>query len=247
MASYNSHELDFDTMPIPFRCVATDLTTLKTITFSRGPLPVAVRASISIPGIFPPVKNPEGHFLVDGGVLNNLPTDVVRRDLKSDIVIAVYLKSDVLRPRDTGSLIGVLERAFVAGTEQNVALAMPLANLVISVPLDEYTATDYAKSEQIMKAGYDAAEQNRAALLKYALNRTRLGRLRCCTHCQNPSKARHAAQDSCQWRLGRRHADSCCQSQAAHGQAHYSGRHRRGAQADPVEWRIFGNLRNVHA
>jgi NTE family protein len=172
MASYNSHELDFDTMPIPFRCVATDLTTLKTVTFSRGPLPVAVRASISIPGIFPPVKNPEGHFLVDGGVLNNLPTDVVRHDLKSDVVIAVHLKSDVLRPGDTGSLIGVLERAFVASTEQNVTLAKPLANLVISVPLDDYTATDYAKSEQIMKAGYDAAEQNRAALLKYALNST---------------------------------------------------------------------------
>ncbi len=170
MASYNSHELDFDTMPIPFRCVATDLTTLKTITFSRGPLPVAVRASISIPGVFPPVKNSEGHFLVDGGILNNLPTDVVRRDLKADIVIAIHLKSDVLRPGDTSSILGVLERAFVASTEQNVTLAMPLANLVVSVPLDEYTATDYSKSEQIMKAGYAAAEQNRAALLKYALN-----------------------------------------------------------------------------
>jgi NTE family protein len=170
MASYNSHELDFDTMPIPFRCVATDLTTLKTITFSRGPLPVAVRASISIPGIFPPVKNPEGHFLVDGGILNNLPIDVVRRDLKADVVIAIHLESDILRPSDTGSLIGVLERAFVAGVEQNVQLAMPLANIVVSVPLDEYTATDYGKSEQIVKAGYAAAEQNRTALLKYALN-----------------------------------------------------------------------------
>ena len=172
MASYNSHELDFDTMPIPFRCVATDLTTLKAITFSRGPLPVAVRASISIPGIFSPVKNPEGHYLVDGGVLNNLPTDVVRRDLKSDVVIAVYLKSDVLRPGDTSSILGVLERAFAASTEQNVTVAKPLADLVVSVPLDEYTSTDYAKSEQIMKAGYDAAEQNRAALMNYALNQT---------------------------------------------------------------------------
>jgi NTE family protein len=170
MADYNSHELDFDTLPIPFRCVATDLTTLKTITFSRGPLPVAVRASISIPGIFPPVKNPEGHFLVDGGILNNLPIDVVRRDLKADVVIAVHLKSDILRPSDTGSLIGVLGRAFVAGVEQNVQLAIPLANLVVSVPLDDYTATDYPKSEQIVNAGYSAAEKNRAALLQYALN-----------------------------------------------------------------------------
>lgn len=170
MASYMSSELDFDTMPIPFRCVATDLTTLKAVTFARGPLPVAVRASISIPGIFAPVKTSEGHYLVDGGIMDNLPADVVRNDLKADVVIAVYLKSDVLRPSDTSSIFGVLNRAFSAGIEQNVAQAMPLANLVISVPLDEFTGTDYAKSAQIIQAGFDAAEQNRTALLKYALN-----------------------------------------------------------------------------
>lgn len=170
MAAYNSHELDFDTMPIPFRCVATDLTTLKAITYSRGPLPRAVRASVSIPGILPPVTGRDGHFLVDGGILDNLPTDVVRHDLKAEIVIAVHLKSDVLRPGDTSSVIGVLNRAFSAGIEQNVAQAMKLANLVISVPLDQFTGTDYAKSALIIRAGYLAAEQNRAALLKYALS-----------------------------------------------------------------------------
>lgn len=170
MASYNSSELDFDTMPIPFRCVATDLTTMKTVTFSQGPLPVAVRASISLPGIFSPVKTSQGHFLVDGGIMNNLPTDIVRHDLKANVVIAVYLKSDTLRPSDTASIIGVLNRAFSAGIEQNVTHAIPLADLVVSVPLDDYTSTDYAKSAQIVQAGYAAAEKNRAALLKYALN-----------------------------------------------------------------------------
>jgi NTE family protein len=170
MASYNSHELDFNTMPIPFRCVATDLTTLKPVTFSSGPLPSAIRASISIPGIFAPVKNSEGHFLVDGGILDNLPTDVVRRDLNADAVIAVHLKSDVLRPADIGSIVGVLNRAFSAGIEQNVQQAMPLADLVIIVPLNDFTGTDYTKGGQIIRAGYLAAEQNRASLLKYALS-----------------------------------------------------------------------------
>ena len=172
MGSYNRNELDFDSMPIPFRCVATDLTTLKAVTFSQGPLPVAVRASISIPGIFPPVKTSEGHFLVDGGIMNNLPTDIVRRDLKADVVIAVYLKSDTLQPGDTASIVGVLNRAFSAGIEQNVAQAIPLADLVISVPLDRFATSDYAKSTPIIQAGYAAAEQNRTALLKYALNDT---------------------------------------------------------------------------
>ncbi|HEX4759018.1 MAG TPA: patatin-like phospholipase family protein [Terracidiphilus sp.] len=170
MSAYNNHELDFDNMPIPFRCVATDLNTLKAITFSRGPLPRAVRASISIPGLFPPVKGSEDHFLVDGGILDNLPTDVLRRDLKADIMIAVYLKSDTLRTSDTSTIVGVLNRAFSAGIEQNVALAEQLATLVVSVPLDDYSGTDYAKSEQIIHAGYLAAEQNRAAMLHYALN-----------------------------------------------------------------------------
>ncbi len=170
MSAYDNHELDFDTMPIPFRCVATDLNTLKAITFSRGPLPRAVRASISIPGLLPPVKGSEDHFLVDGGILDNLPTDVVRGDLHADIVIAVYLKSDTLHSSDTSTIVGVLNRTFSAGIEQNVALAEQLANLVVSVPLDDYSGTDYAKKDQIIHAGYLAAEQNRTALLHYALN-----------------------------------------------------------------------------
>ena len=79
-------------MPIPFRCVATDLNTLQAVTFDHGPLPQAVRASISIPGVFPPVQAGNGHYLVDGGILDNLPTDVLRRDLHADIVIAVHLE-----------------------------------------------------------------------------------------------------------------------------------------------------------
>ena len=93
MSAYNSQDLDFDRMPIPFRCVATDLNTLQSVIFAHGSLPQAVRASISIPGVFPPVQGNDGHYLVDGGILDNLPTDVVRRDLHADIVIAVHLES----------------------------------------------------------------------------------------------------------------------------------------------------------
>src|ERR1035438_5876159 len=56
MLDYNSRELDYNRTPIPFRCVATDLNTLQSVTFAAGPLPQAVRASISIPGVFPPVQ-----------------------------------------------------------------------------------------------------------------------------------------------------------------------------------------------
>jgi NTE family protein len=170
MSAYNGQDLDFDRMPIPFRCVATDLNSLQAVTFNHGPLPQAVRASISIPGVFPPVQGNDGHYLVDGGILDNLPTDVVRRDLHAGIVIAVYLQSAPISPADTSSIVGVLNRAFSAGIEQNVTQARRQANLVISVPLDQFGGNDYDKAGQIIRAGYLAAEQNHDALLKYALD-----------------------------------------------------------------------------
>ena len=67
-------------------------------------------------------------------------------------------------------MIGVLNRAFSAGIEQNVEQAKTLADLVVSVPLDEFSGTDYNKGGQLIHAGYLAAERNREALLKYAVN-----------------------------------------------------------------------------
>ena len=73
LADYNTRELDFDRLPIPFRCVAADLNNLQTVAFAAGPLPQAIRASISIPGVFPPVDDGKGHTLVDGGILETCP------------------------------------------------------------------------------------------------------------------------------------------------------------------------------
>ena len=170
MPAYNAQDLDYDLMPIPFRCVATDLNTLQSVTFASGPLPQAVRASISIPGVFSPVQGANGHFLVDGGIVDNLPTDVLRQDLHADIVIAIDLKSDVFSPSDTNSIVGVLNRAFSAGIAQNEARGKLLADLVITVPLDKFSGTDYDKGGQLIREGYLAAEQNSAALLRYALD-----------------------------------------------------------------------------
>jgi len=171
MPVYNSENLNFDSMPIPFRCVATDLNTEHPITFSNGPLAEAVRASISIPGVFAPVRAGNGHFLVDGGIVDNLPTDVVRNDLHSDVVIAVHLDAETAASiPDISSILGVVNRAFAAGTERNVEESERLADLVIVVPVGSFSLTDYTEAGQLMHAGYLAAEQYRSSLQKYALN-----------------------------------------------------------------------------
>jgi NTE family protein len=170
MPDYNRQDLDYDQFPIPFRCVATDLNTLQPVTFSSGPLPQAVRASISIPGVFPPVQDRNGHYLVDGGILDNLPTDVLKRDLHADVILAIRLEDAPLANADTLSIVGVLDRAFDAGIQRNAAQAARLADVVITVPLGNFSATDYTRAAQLIDAGYKAAEQNRATLVHYALD-----------------------------------------------------------------------------
>ena len=170
LLAYNRQELDYNQIPIPFRCVATDLNTLQSITFSSGPLPQAVRASISIPGVFPPVQAANGHFLVDGGILDNLPTDVLKHDLRADTIIAVHLEDAALSGADVGSIVGVLNRAFSAGIDRNVDEARQLADVVVNVPVGKFSTTDYTKGSELINAGYQAAEQSRAALLPYALD-----------------------------------------------------------------------------
>ncbi len=170
LIAHNRQALDFNQIPIPFRCVATDLNTLRSIVYSSGPLPQAVRASISIPGVFPPVQAANGHFLVDGGILDDLPTDVLKRDLHADTIIAVHLEDAALGAADVASIVGVIDRAFTAGIERNVEEAEGLADVVINVRTGNFTIADYAKGRELIDAGYQAAEESRAALLPYALD-----------------------------------------------------------------------------
>lgn len=86
------HQVDsFSKLPIPFKCVATDLVSGKEVDISSGSLPLAMRSSMSIPGVFSPV-NTGGMLLIDGGTLNNFPVDVVRR-MGADVVIGVDLST----------------------------------------------------------------------------------------------------------------------------------------------------------
>ena len=92
-----SNTTNFDELPTPFRAVATDLVTGDAVLLEKGDLSIAMRASISAPGVFAPVDY-EGRLLVDGGLAENLPIDVARA-MHADVLIV----SDVsfpLQPRD---------------------------------------------------------------------------------------------------------------------------------------------------
>ena len=92
---------NFDDLPIPFRAVATDLATGQPVVLDRGPLVDALRASMSIPALFPPVMI-DDRLLVDGGVSNNLPIDVAR-DMGADIVIVSSIPPAEKKANELGS------------------------------------------------------------------------------------------------------------------------------------------------
>ena len=85
-------EMDFNKMPIPFACVATDLITGEEVVLREGIIPQAMRASMAIPGVFSPVTIGD-HVLVDGGLVNNFPADVLR-EMGADIIIGIEVTSE---------------------------------------------------------------------------------------------------------------------------------------------------------
>ena len=163
---YND-QLDFNDLPIPFRCAATDLNDAKSVTFARGSLQDAVRASASIPGVFRPFEL-NGHEFVDGAILKNLPTQDVKA-MKADVVLAVSLPLAPVGNGDLDSILGVLQRAFSVGIESNENAQRGTANVVIMPNIDGFSGSDYLRATDLAKRGYEAAEANKDALLKYAI------------------------------------------------------------------------------
>ena len=99
----------FDDLPIPFRCVATDLVTGKAHVFSTGPIGLAMRSSMSLPAIFAPVRDGDNLY-VDGELVDNLPTDLAR-EMGPDVVIAIHLQVSPTTADDIQSLFSVLGRS----------------------------------------------------------------------------------------------------------------------------------------
>src|SRR5260370_58066 len=158
----------FDALPTPFRCVATDLVSGKSHVFEDGSLAVALRATMSIPGAFSPVHDGKAVY-VDGGLLNNLPTDVVRQ-MGAEIVIAVHLERAPVDAKDIQSVFSVLNHSVRVVLDENELRGLAQADAVVSVPLSEYNTVDYAKSTQIMKRGYEAANARARLLEPFALD-----------------------------------------------------------------------------
>lgn len=105
---YHDDDLDFDSLPIPFACVAYDMVKGEEQVSRHGTLPLAIRASMSIPGAFAPVIR-DSMVLVDGGIYNNFPVDVAR-DMGADIIIGVDLAAGPHDMEGLTSMMGLIDQ-----------------------------------------------------------------------------------------------------------------------------------------
>jgi len=159
---------DFDQLPTPFRCVATDLVSGNSVVFGKGSLPVAMRATMSLPGVFTPVKL-NRMVLVDGGVLENIPVDAVR-DMGAQTVIAVAFESPEVKPDQFKSLSDVMRQTISLVIAKNEQHSLSKADMVILVDTKRFSTTDYQRWKEIIDAGYKATQAHASELARFELS-----------------------------------------------------------------------------
>jgi NTE family protein len=150
----------FDALPIPFRAVATDIETGEAVVHWRGDIIAAMRSSMSVPGVFSPVEI-DGRLLVDGGLVRNLPVDVVRA-MGADVVIAVNLGTTLLKRKEIESVLSVSEQMINILTEQNVQRSLSEltdADVLISPELGRYSSGDFVNAAKTIPIGEAAARK----------------------------------------------------------------------------------------
>ena len=158
----------FNDLPIPFACVATDLVSGKPKVFRSGSLSLALRSTMSLPGIFTPVRTKDAIY-ADGGLLQNIPVEVAKQ-MGADITLAVHLAEAPLEPNANLSSFGVLGQSISVMISANELKSMESADLLISVPLQKYNALSFDKADEIIKLGYEAAAAKAKILLPLAVD-----------------------------------------------------------------------------
>jgi len=158
----------FNDLPIPFACVSTDLVSGKPHVFRDGSLALAMRSTMSLPGIFTPVRSGK-QLYADGFMLDNLPIDVAK-EMGADVTLGIHLETTPMDPNTDLSSFGVLGQSISVMSAVNVIRSMEMADVLVTVPLQKYTSLDYNQADAIVKAGYDAAASKATVLSAFSVS-----------------------------------------------------------------------------
>ena len=173
LTAHVPESISFDRLPLPFRSVATDLESGDQVVLDHGNLYEAIRASMSVPGLFAPIEL-EGKLLADGGLVKNLPIDVARA-MGAQRIIAVNIGTP-LTPRDQlRSLVAVSQQMINILTEQNVTAQKALLgpqDLIISPDLGKLSFLDFSRAAEAISLGVKATTPHQAELRAMGLSET---------------------------------------------------------------------------
>jgi len=159
----------FDQLNKQFACVATDIRTGERIIFKEGELEPAVRASATIPGAFSPVKY-RHRFLVDGGVIDNLPTDIAKL-MGADIVIAVQVQTDPYI-KEADNVMETLAQVIMLQGYETAHQREDLADFVIRPKVGDVSILELGRSKECIEAGLAAARSAISDLKKTILEKS---------------------------------------------------------------------------
>lgn len=157
--------INFDSLPIRFACVATDIVTNTEVDFRSGHLLRAMRASMAIPGVFTPVRLGD-MVLIDGGLRNNYPADLAR-DMGADIIIGVTVQSTPLHAEDIGDAMAVLNQIIDVNCMNKYVENCEMSDVLMRVDVSGYSAASFtpAAIDTLIRRGAEEAARHRDDLL----------------------------------------------------------------------------------
>ncbi len=161
---------DFDQLPIPFRAIATDIVTGQAVVLDSGDLAQAMRASMSVPGLFKPVRR-DGQILVDGGVANNLPVKIVQ-DMGADILIVVDAGFPLLEEGDLTSALALTKQMLtilINGRAQEQIELLSENDILIRPQLGNLESQDFRRLGEALGLGLEAAQMSAERLAPLSL------------------------------------------------------------------------------
>jgi NTE family protein len=142
---------NFDSLDIPFKCVATDISTGQAVVLDSGELVTAVRASMAIPSVFTAVEY-QGRLLVDGGIVRNFPVKDVR-EMGAQFVIGSNVTSSLLPANKVNNALQVLLQIAFFREAEDTKLEVPLCNIYVQTPLEKYSMATFSSADEIIESG----------------------------------------------------------------------------------------------
>ncbi|MBU0635042.1 MAG: patatin-like phospholipase family protein [Candidatus Omnitrophica bacterium] len=156
-------DIDFKKLKIPFSCMSVDLRTGDEVIMNKGNLKEAILASISLPGVFPPVKK-GNRLLVDGGVICSVPVDAAK-EMDADLVIAVGVESAIDYNKKLGNGFDIMFQADAIRAYKINEMKLKTADLIILPEVGHISWASFSQAPECIKAGEKAAEKMKPQIL----------------------------------------------------------------------------------